>query len=93
LVILATCSPPEGRPSVTAGRDSLAAAFLAAGARTVVASLWEARDGDAFTFATGLHRALAEGGDPATALGRVRGRSKTEGWPASSWGGWLAIDV
>ena len=69
LVVLAACS--SGRESVTAhnqGTASLARAFLAAGAPAVVAPLWDVDDEATAKLSRRLHRFIAAGHDPASAL-------------------------
>jgi len=71
LVVLAGChtaAPVQGEGSVS----SLAHAFLAAGAKNVVGSLWEIDDEVARMVAFKLHREIASGTGPAEALRRVQ---------------------
>lgn len=51
---------------------SLSSAFLAAGARNVVASLWDVEDDAGREFSVTFHRALRSGADPADALRNVQ---------------------
>ncbi len=51
---------------------SLSSAFLAAGARHVVASLWDVEDAAGREFSVAFHRALRLGVEPAEALRRVQ---------------------
>jgi len=68
LVTLSACDGAAGTPEGIAGTDSLVQAFLMAGARSVVASIWEAND----TFTAALMRRfyanLRLGRDKAEAL-------------------------
>lgn len=68
LVVLSACD--TGRRTVDGPRDSLGLprAFIAAGAAGVVVSLWAAHDDATTELMTGLHRSLAAGQSPATAL-------------------------
>lgn len=68
VVSLATCSSAEGRPSESEGVVSLAHYFLAAGASSVVASLWPVDDRATADLFVHFHRGLASGDEPATAL-------------------------
>lgn len=67
LVVLAGCTTAlegGGRGSI----DSIAAAFLAAGARGVVATILEIDDAESLYFSTSLHRHLRTGKTPAAAV-------------------------
>ena len=68
LVVLSGCE--TGLPSTrrTIGSDGLAAAFLAGGARAVVASLWNVEDATSARLMGAFHRRLASGDDAAAAL-------------------------
>ena len=68
LVVLSGCSTSAGALSATEGVSSLASAFFAAGARTVIASLWTIEDAPTADFFIAFHRRLAQGARPGTAL-------------------------
>jgi CHAT domain-containing protein len=68
LVILGACSTGRGRVRRNEGIDSLANAFLYAGARGVVATLWDVDDGPSAELFRLLHRNLRGGARPANAL-------------------------
>ncbi len=61
VVVLSSCTSGGGRPSITSGRDGIARAFLSAGARSVIASLWPVDDRPAIALSRALHRRLASG--------------------------------
>jgi tetratricopeptide (TPR) repeat protein len=69
---------------------SLAAAFLASGARQVVAALWSIPDGPTRAF---VEQFYAEGGadDPATALARVQRAWIASGRPADEWAPFVLV--
>lgn len=67
LVVLASCDSALA-PMRTAGVNSMAAAFLAAGVPQVIGSLWPVDDRDAGSFAYEFHRRVAAGQPPAAAL-------------------------
>ncbi len=72
LVVLSACQTARGE-SYTAGVESLARAFLYAGARAVVASLWQVSDWtSAETMRAFYEGALKEGLSPARALRRAK---------------------
>ena len=69
-VVLSGCE--TGRHAVEAGDElaGIARALLAAGARTVLTSLWSVRDAAAAPIATAFHDGLAGGLEPSAALRR-----------------------
>ncbi len=69
LVVLSACRTADGRLLNGEGVQSMAGAFLAAGARGVVATLWPVQDAQAQDLMEGFAAAcLAEGETPARAL-------------------------
>jgi CHAT domain-containing protein len=68
LVVLAACSTAAGRISRGQGALSLARPFLTAGARAVVASLWDVDDFAARRLFEGFYPRLLHGSDAAQAL-------------------------
>ena len=90
-VVLSSCSAADGRPSLIAGRDGLARAFLTAGARSVIASLWPVEDEEALELASELHQRLAAGDGPAAALRAAQLALQTRGLPVRAWAPWRVI--
>jgi CHAT domain-containing protein len=72
LVVLAACRTAVGQPR--AGREilSLAEAFRLAGARTVVASVWDVDDASTARLFAAFYRELGGGAHPADALRRAK---------------------
>lgn len=68
LVSLAACSTNSGERIATEGTHSIGRAFLAAGARSVISTLWPIEDDQAARFFPVVHRHLAQGLTPAEAL-------------------------
>jgi CHAT domain-containing protein len=68
LVILAACGTMRGESEHVEGMPSISRAFLAAGARTVVGTLWEIDDGPAASLFRELHLELRKGKAPSAAL-------------------------
>ncbi len=68
LVVLSACSTLDGGSTRTAGAAALARAFLAAGVRGVVGSLWEVRDVPSTALMIAFHHFLADGAPPPLAL-------------------------
>ncbi|HEV7768511.1 MAG TPA: CHAT domain-containing protein [Thermoanaerobaculia bacterium] len=68
LVVLAACGTFRGDALHVGGMSSLARAFLIAGARGVVGTLWEIDDDVSASLFLRLHQHLMGGADPADAL-------------------------
>lgn len=68
LIFLAACSTGSGKVLRNEGIDSLAAAFLQARARGVVATLWNVDDAPSANLFRALHKNLQRGQRPADAL-------------------------
>jgi CHAT domain-containing protein len=68
LIVLAGCSTGKGKLRRTEGVGSLAVAFLEAGARGVVATLWDLDDEDSSRMFQVFHEQLRRGARPAEAL-------------------------
>jgi CHAT domain-containing protein len=71
LVVLAACRTGDGPMSASEGPLGLARAFLAAGARAVVVSLWDVPDEAARRWSVALHRHLKRGLPVPAAMKRV----------------------
>lgn len=72
LVVLAACGTATGPVLRNEGVDSLAVAFLHAGARGVVATLWDAEDASMTRISQALHRRVHDGTPAAEALREVQ---------------------
>jgi CHAT domain-containing protein len=68
LVVLAACGTLRGRVGGVEGMPSLARSFLAAGASTVVGTLWDTDDAGSVQLLTSFHRSIAANASPAVAL-------------------------
>ncbi|MCI0422830.1 MAG: CHAT domain-containing protein, partial [Acidobacteria bacterium] len=68
LVVLSACDTAVGRLQGQEGVANLAKAFLFAGAKTVVATLWSVDDEFSVTLMRRFYRNLAQGQDKASAL-------------------------
>src|SRR5262249_40210143 len=89
LAVLSSCA--SGAPDLSAKRvaPSFADAFLDAGARTVVQTMWPVEDLQARVFTTGFLRATSQGGlDPVHALGEARRAALRQGAAPSVWAAW-----
>ena len=72
LVVLAACRTAVGQPRSGRAVRSLAEAFRNAGARTVIASLWDVDDASTARLFAPFYRELAGGTPPAEALRRAK---------------------
>jgi CHAT domain-containing protein len=68
LVVLSACQTARGQILAGEGVQGLAQAFFHAGARSVVASLWNVNDERTATFMEAFYRHLADGQSKASAL-------------------------
>lgn len=82
-VVLAGCRTAVSSPGE--GTGSLVDAFLAAGAGSVVGTLWEIKDAQTREISTALHRALREKATPAAALRAVQVSMIRRGRPTRAW--------
>lgn len=84
VVFLAACE--TGRNSVLAGDElaGISRAFLAAGARCLVAGLWSVRDHAALEVSRTFHREFASGARPSAAL-RSAVLASLQKWSHPSW--------
>lgn len=87
LVVLAACETASGELLRGEGILSLTRYFLQAGARGVVASLWELPDEPAAELFSRLYRHLATGESLSGALAGAQRELLAEGGPARVWGG------
>lgn len=79
LVYLSACSTSMGKPSTGEGLVSLARAFLMAGTRCVVASLWPVDDDEAVSIARWFYEAYLSGQSPARAMYLAKQRVLQQG--------------
>lgn len=94
LVVLAACETGNQYVPGSEGVTSLARAFLAAGAPTVVASLWSVDDRPTADLLDAFHRRLWDGADPVDALreaelGMLQGKDAADRSPRA----WAAFEV
>ncbi len=85
LVVLSACGTARGPIGASEGMQGLARAFIAAGAGSVVASLWDVNDESTANFVIDFYRELETTGDPARALGRAKSRALRDGVPFATW--------
>jgi CHAT domain-containing protein len=91
LVVLSACDTGVGRTAAGEGVQSLARAFLYAGARSVVATLWQVDDRRTLELMTRFYSGLAGRETVATALAAARRESIARREPPRAWAGFVLI--
>ncbi len=91
LVVLSACRGAAGHLEAGDEMMGLARAFLLAGARSVVASLWEIEDAAAHEFMARFYRALCDGIDVTRALQQTQVEMASAGHPAYQWASFIVI--
>ena len=89
MVVLSACDTGVGEITAVDGHLSLRAAFLRAGAKTVVASLWKVPDRPTCDLMTEFYELLARGHGPASALRTVQLAHHAVGDPVLNWGAFV----
>ncbi|WP_217134979.1 CHAT domain-containing tetratricopeptide repeat protein [Streptomyces sp. AC558_RSS880] len=89
LVVLSACDTGVGEITAPDGHVSLRAAFLRAGARAVVASLWKVPDGPTRDLMISFYRLLDQGQVPADALRTAQRERHAAGDPVLNWGAFV----
>jgi len=92
IVVLSACRTAEGKLVRREGVLGLSAAFLAAGARSVISSLWEVPDGSTAGFMKDLYAGLAreESGAAALRAAKIAAIRSRYGHPRR-WAGFVLI--
>jgi CHAT domain-containing protein len=85
LVVLSACESAGGSVLSGEGPLSLARAFFAGGADTVVATRWPLRDDDAAFLMERFYKALHDGNGASTAWRLARREAIDHGLPVSAW--------
>ncbi|MEA2488336.1 MAG: hypothetical protein QOH21_128 [Acidobacteriota bacterium] len=96
LVVLAACGTLRGRARGVEGMPSVARSFLAAGASTVVGTLWNVDDVQSGSLMTAFHRQIAAGEPPAAALRNAQLRAIARGGADAdpkNWAGFVVYTV
>jgi CHAT domain-containing protein/tetratricopeptide (TPR) repeat protein len=90
LATLSACDTSLGVRRGGTGLASLRQAFHVAGARFVLATLWEVGDSEAERLMADFYRLMWEGGDdPMTALNAAKRLARERGAPFRDWAGWV----
>jgi CHAT domain-containing protein len=91
LVVLSTCESASGPMMDGAGVQTLASAFIEAGARVVVASLWPLPDAAAADVMEAFVARLAHGKSVATALAEAQRDAVRHELPPVAWAGFVVV--
>ncbi len=91
IVILSACGTASGELIRGEGVLGLGRAFLQAGARAVIGSLWPLRDDEAATLVGQLARHLARGESVGAAMTAARRDRIAAGEPVSAWAGMVVL--
>ena len=93
LVTLSACDTAVGKQEGEEGVTSLANAFLVAGSRTVVATLWSVQDNFTTEFMERFYQHLAQGEDKASALreAKMDFLAKHPGAPPIDWAAFILV--
>lgn len=89
LVVLAACSTAAGTHLPGEGVMSLSRAFLHAGARATIATLWDVPDAPGPVFADVLYRELAAGRPLGAAVAVARRELRRQGAPPRAWAAYV----
>jgi CHAT domain-containing protein len=91
IVALAACRTAGGAFLEGEGVQSLARGFLAAGARSVIGSLWPLRDDETADFFDAFYRRLGAGAPVAEAFTFAQRERIAAGAPAAAWAGLVLV--
>jgi len=89
LVVLSACSTGAGREVRGEGMIGLTRAFLHAGARRVMVSLWDVQEGDTSDLMILFYQGLQQGLTPSLALQAAQKAMIAEELPSRSWAGFV----
>ncbi|HEX7152170.1 MAG TPA: CHAT domain-containing protein [Thermoanaerobaculia bacterium] len=94
LVVVAACSTLRGHTAGLDGTRSIASAFLAAGASTVVGTLWDIDDEPSAFVVTRFHEALKRDGvSPSAALREAQLASLRSGGHPANWAPFVVFET
>ncbi len=91
IVVLSACGSATGQVVAGEGALGLHRAFLQAGARAAVGSLWPLRDDEAAALATGLYRRLRQGERVDRALAGAQLERLRAGAPPAAWAAMVVV--
>ena len=91
LVVLSACETGRGRLDEAEGVRGLARAFLSAGSRSVLCTLWDVDDRATSTLMAGVYEGIEMGQSPADALRSAQLRMIANGKPPLNWAPFILI--
>lgn len=91
LVALSACRSATGAYFVGDGYVGLTSAFLLAGSRAVLGTLWPVRDDEAEEFADAFYAELGRPGTASRALAAAQQGQRKRGRPAATWAAFVLI--
>lgn len=91
IVVLSACQTAAGAVQSGEGVLSLARAFFAAGAQSVIGSRWPLRDADAALLFDRFYHHLGQGDSLAAALKAAQRDARDEGLTPSAWAGLILL--
>ena len=91
LIVLSSCQSATGTQVRGEGVLGIARSFFAAGARTVIGSLWPVRDDHARAFFLPFYASLAEGRTVGAAFHQAQQSLIDDGLPMEAWAGFVLM--
>lgn len=91
LVVLSACDGARGRVFTGEGAVGLPFVFLANGASSVIAALWQVDDNAPPSFWVDVHSHVRAGLAPEVALAESQRRQRRAGAPSSTWAAFTAV--
>jgi len=91
VVVLAGCSTASGFSELSPNPTSLAGTLVAAGVRWVIGTLWPIDDAESQLIFTDIHRALANGADPVSAVREVQRAAASDPAKLSLWAALVVV--
>ena len=91
LVVLSACRTGQGRLNAGEGVTGLARAFLYAGSRGVLSSLWSVDDAETSRFMVDVYQGLQDGKSTAEAVRAAKLKMIREGKPPVFWAPFIHI--
>jgi len=92
LVVLASCSSAKGGLQGRYGYQlGLAEAFLEAGVKSVIGTLWDVKDNKTYHFMKWFYQFLNQVHQPSVALKLAKQKAREKNWAAKDWAGFIVI--
>jgi CHAT domain-containing protein len=91
LVVLSACDGARGRVFTGEGAVGLPFVFLANGASSVVAALWQVDDAASPSFWVDVHQRIRAGASPELALAESQRRHRRDGASSAAWAAFTVV--